>query len=105
MKTHPVQQEVLLMTGTTFSASQWFKKEDAANLTEKDQLEEACWNGLVQEMLPELSVHAGNDKQLYIWQVRMSSSFIELDLGEYPAVKDSYFSINPYIFSEFQLLS
>jgi hypothetical protein len=105
MRTHPAQQEILLMTGTSFSANQWFKKDDSANLSEKDQLEEACWNGLLLEMLPELSGHTGSDQQLYLWQVRMSSSFIELELGEYPAEKDHYFSINPYIFTSVQLLS
>jgi hypothetical protein len=90
------------MTGTSFSANQWFNKDGSENLSENDQLEEACWNGLVMEMLPELSDHTGTDQQLYLWQVTMSSSFIELDLGEYPAEKDKYLSINPYIFTSVQ---
>ena len=47
MKTKTVNQEILLMTTTTFSQREWSVKDTRSNkpLTPNDQLEEACWNG------------------------------------------------------------
>jgi len=101
------QQEILLMTGTTFSARQWCEKDGGKqnNLTEKEQLKEACWNGLLQEMLPGIWEQTEENKKLFLWQIREGKSFIELELGELPEEKDSYFSIDPYSFMHQQLLS
>ena len=57
MKTKSTQQEVLLITGTRFSSRQCQDKKDAGNpnrLTDNEMLEDACWNGLIQSMLPEV---------------------------------------------------
>jgi hypothetical protein len=108
MKTNSTQQEILLMTGTNFSARQCCEKNDSSNpnnLTGKEQLEEACWNGLLKEMLPELCEHAAGDKKLYLWQIKEGSSFIELELGDVPAEKEKYFSIDPYSFMPVQVFS
>ena len=101
METNSIQQEILLMTGTTFSQMPWSKKDDADNtshLTDKEQLEEACWNGLLHDMLPEICEYAVDGKKLYLWQVREAASFLEIEMGEIPAEKESYFSIDPYSF-------
>lgn len=107
MKTNYIQQEILLMTGTTFSTRQWCEKDPGKqnNLTEKEHLEEACWNGLIQEMIPEIYEQAEGNKKLFLWQIKEGNSFIELELGEVPEVKDKYFSIDPYSFMPLQLLS
>lgn len=107
MNTNCTQQEILLMTGTSFSSRQCCEKLDPCDqnhLTEKEQLEEACWNGLVQEMLPEIHEHSG-DIKLYLWQIIKAVSFIELELGELPAEKDKHTSISPYSFLQVQMLS
>ena len=57
MKTKSTQQEVLLITGTRFSSRQCQDKKDAGNpnrLTDNEMLEDACWNGLIQSLLPEV---------------------------------------------------
>jgi|SRR5215471_14952868 len=96
------QQEILLLTGTRFSSRQWCEKDNTDNnerLTPKERLEEACWNGLLNEMLPEifnLAPHNG----LYLWKVKEASSFLEIELGEFPVVTDKYYSIDPYSFLE-----
>jgi hypothetical protein len=108
MKTNSTQQEVLLITGTTFSARQWCEKngnENEKNFTEKEKLEDACWNGLLQEMLPEICTQPGIDKKLFLWQIRQASSFIELEFGEVPEDKENYFSIDPYLSLPLRLLS
>jgi hypothetical protein len=96
METKSTQQEILLITGTSFSAGQWAGNADPLN--EKENLEIACWNGLLAIMLPELYPQPGSAKKLYLWKIVEGSSFLELDLGEYPLKKDSYFSLDPYLF-------
>jgi hypothetical protein len=97
-------QEILLLTGTNFSSRHSFEKNDNANnLTEREQLEEACWNGLLKEMLPEIC--ESNINKLYMWQVWKTNSFIEIELAEVPEEKDNYYSIDPYSFLPEYILS
>jgi hypothetical protein len=107
MKTNSTQQEILLMTGTSFSSRQWCEKNDSAQnqFTDKEQLQNACWNGLLQEMLPEICKPTAEDKNLYLWQITEAKSFIDLELGEVPGEIEKNHSINPYSFLPLQLLS
>lgn len=98
MKPIATQQEILLVTGTHFLSGQSFErggKQD--HLTEKEKLEEACWNGLLQEMLPELCEVPSNYK-LFLWQIKEAISFIGIELCEYPEEKEKCLSIDPYAF-------
>ena len=100
-----VQVEVLLITGTTFLAGNWIKKEENAAdylLSEMEQLKEACWNGLLETMLPEVWVKPPNDGFLYLWDVKEAQSFLELELSEVPAQIDRRISITPHSFLAFQ---
>jgi hypothetical protein len=106
MKTNSTQQEILLMTGTTFSTREWCERENGKkNLSEKEQLEQACWNGLLPEILPEVYVNSEDQKKLFLWQIKQGNSFIELDMGETPEETDKQFSIDPYAFMHLQLMS
>ena len=107
MSTNSTQLEILLMTGTTFSSRQCYEKDDAnqKNLTEREQLEEACWNGLLPQMLPEIYELLGSDTKLYMWQIKEAGSFIEIELGDLPEEKEKFFSIDPYSFLPIKLLS
>mgnify|MGYP003580262992 CR=1 FL=1 len=101
MESNYTQQEILLITGTSFATRQWCEKdesEDKKRLTEKEQLENACWSGLVKEMLPELFGKIDNEKKLFLWQINEGKSFLELDLAETPFKKDSFYSLDPYAF-------
>ena len=101
MKTVSTQQEVLLITGTSFSSRQWEEKDGSSNakqLSEREKLEEACWNGLLKEMLPEIFDQIEHDKIMYMWQIREAASFLKIDLGELPETKEKYYSIDPYCF-------
>ena len=102
MEKNSTQQEILLVTGTSFSSRQWCEKDNTDNNerpTPKERLEEACWNGLLNEMLPEIFDQATHNG-LYLWKVKEASSFLEIELGEFPGVTDKYFSIDPYTFLE-----
>jgi hypothetical protein len=108
MKTNSTQMEVLLLTGTSFSASQLSDKSEQApkpSFSEKEKLAEACWNGLLPEMLPELCEQIPAGKKIYLWEINEADAFIDLEFAERPEEKDQYFSINPYVFTQAQPLS
>jgi hypothetical protein len=100
METNSTQQEILLLTNTSFSRRQWSEKDASDNnsSTDKEQLENACWNGMLKEILPEVFIQAAEGEELFLWQVIEASSFLELELGEHPEVIDKEYSINPYAF-------
>jgi hypothetical protein len=101
MEPNYTQVEILLMTGTSFALGNLCKKEDSRrddNITEKDQLQEACWNGLIQAMLPEICLRSENGDRLYLWNVKEAESFLELELGEIFADMDPHSSITPHLF-------
>lgn len=101
MKANSTQLEILILTGTTFSANQLSDKNEGSNKpgrTEKEMLTEACWNGMLTSMLPEICEQIPEGKKIYLWEIKEADAFIELELGELQEEKDKYFSINPYTF-------
>ena len=103
MAKNSTQQEILLITGTYFSSRQCYEKEgDTGRLSQKQQLEEACWNGMLGEMLPEICIKPTAAQKMVVWKIREAHSFLELDLGEFPANKDQQLSIDPYCFLAMQ---
>ncbi|MBS1948377.1 MAG: hypothetical protein JST47_11470 [Bacteroidetes bacterium] len=101
MATISTKQEILLMTGTAFSTRCLSEKDSNSNnksLTAREKLEEACWNGLLPDLLPEICKPAGHTNKLYLWQIKEAIAFIGLELSEFPLATNKYFSIDPYNF-------
>jgi hypothetical protein len=101
MNTNYTQLEVLLITGTSLTSQNLSKKEESRkneNLSENEKLEEACWNGALQTMLPEIYVQPLNGRAMYLWDIQERESFLELKLGEVPLPIEKQFSITPYSF-------
>lgn len=96
MKT-AIQQEVLLMTGTSFSSRQCLQKKEGNQqcLSEAEQLCDACYNGLLPQMLPEVY---SNDPSIFLWKINENKSCIEIELGELPEIMEKHLSIDPYSF-------
>lgn len=95
------QQEILLMTNTSFSHQQWCQKGQVQKQLPyaiADKLEEACWSGALREMLPGILDDQANDNKLFLWQIKLNESCLEIELGEYPAEIEFYYSINPQCF-------
>jgi hypothetical protein len=96
MNTDILHQEILLLTGTTFSQRQLFEndsKNDSKYLSESEKLKEAYWTGLLNELLPEIITN----KKLYIWQIENTEFSLQIELSEYPSGENRS-SINPYYF-------
>ena len=100
MNKYSTHQEVLIMTNTSFCSRQWLKVNDnekSRELSKKEQLMEACWNGLAPEMLPEFFENI-YDKIIRLWGITDANAFIDLEFGEFTQPKELAYSINPYAF-------
>jgi hypothetical protein len=96
MNTDILQQEILLSTGTTFSQRQLSdrnSKNDKKDLSESEKLEQALWDGLLDELLPEVITN----KKLRLWQIWDTEYSLQIELSEYPS-KERLSSINPHYF-------
>jgi len=96
MNTDILQQEILLLTGTTFSQRELSGRDDANDsneLSQSEKLEKALWDGLLDDVLPELVTN----NNLHIWQIGDTESSLLIELSEYPS-KQKQFSVNPYYF-------
>ncbi|MDO9376863.1 MAG: hypothetical protein V4725_16085 [Bacteroidota bacterium] len=101
METLNTQQEIILVTGTRFSTTQYNDKDlidNSKSLSERERLQEACWNGMVQERLPEIFYPILDPQRIYLWQLKEGVHFFTLEMGEFPKEVDSYYSIDPYTF-------
>lgn len=94
------QQEILLITGNRFTQREWAEKinDDKNKLTPTEQLEEACWNGLLPDLLPELFEDRSPDKKQFLLRIKHCRSFLEIDLGENFESVETETSIDPYLF-------
>ncbi len=101
MKTKFTQQEILLITGTKFSSRELAEKivEEKNKLSAIEQLEDACWNGLLDVMLPEIVEKSADGKKLFLWHIRQCRSFLEIELSESSPIIERENSIDPYLFA------
>ena len=98
-----IQQEILLVTSTTFCQGQFCEIDGSQhnrNLSDSEKLEEACWNGLLDDLLPEIMERTAFGKRLYLWQIRKGEFFLQIELAESPMIPEKQFSINPDLFLE-----
>src|SRR5215467_2070347 len=97
MDTSILKQEIFLVTGTTFSQRQLISRDgvnEGKDLPESEKLERACWDGLLDELLPEVITN----KKLHIWQIWDTEYSLQIELSEYPS-REKPTSINPHYFS------
>ena len=103
MERNSTQQEILLMTGSGFFQQQCFERNEQdsnKNLSQEEKMEEACWNGMLQDLLPGVINKDAAGKALMLWQVVTHNSFLEIELCETPSENDLYYSIDPYAFMQ-----
>jgi hypothetical protein len=100
------QQEVILVNGTGFANRQYCENNPPNNgknyLSQHEKLKEACWNGMLKEIMPELFFMFTPDVKLYLWQMRECENLLTLEMSEQPTEVDFYTSIDPYSFMEIQ---
>ena len=107
MKKEIIQQEILLPATTSFSNREWCNKrsEKFNDLSPMEQLEEACWNGLLDESLPEIIEKSMEGKKLCLWHIRHGSSFLQIELCEFPQTIEKKHSIDAGLFLQIALFN
>jgi len=101
MKTNSTYQEILLMMDSSFASRDRVPKDEAKskNLTPREKLQDACWNGLIPEFLPEIA-EKKYDPTLSLLEINEGNHFLDVRYGADFEETDSYCSINPYLFFE-----
>lgn len=95
------QQEIILSFKSDYLSMKYAEKfsTDSPGLSmDVEKIEEACWNGLLKEILPEICDMTFSGRQMFIWGIRDYNSIMEIDIGECPSAKDDYLCIDPYKF-------
>jgi acyl-CoA synthetase (AMP-forming)/AMP-acid ligase II len=100
MKDIFTSQEILLLTSTKFAAREYLdRNENKTSPNKLNKLAEACWNGMIPAMLPEL-FDDPNDKLRIIWQLEEYNCCLYARLGEDMLMPDPGFSLDPYLLIE-----
>jgi hypothetical protein len=102
MEPQVINQEILLFTGSSFCSRKFCKRNDDGECNTDhspiEELEKACWNGMLNDMLPELvgnSMQRGNS---YIWNTASGVNFLCINLGRGSTTVGKQTSIDPYFF-------
>ena len=106
MKSFATQKEILLIAGTTFAQREWSAadmNEATDHLAKQQLLEQACKNGMLAEILPELPSELNDDEKLYLWLVRQGQAYIQIELCKEPLIIEREFSLDPYLFLSAQI--
>ena len=102
MKHETTNHEILLFTGTSFShrgfCSRDNEKDNGRKLSSIEELEKACWDGLLNEMFSQVlnsfSVKCGS----FIWHIVSGMHFLRINVGHLPNEVMSEGAIDPYSF-------
>jgi len=97
MKKQHIHQEVLVSIRTTLAKRILIETKDSnRNETPAERFEEACWNGLLNEMFSELRPYKLSEpEEIFIWGIYSGKSYLLVDLAEAPDTIESPFSIDP----------
>ena len=97
MKPQHVHQEVLIFTNTTLSQKALCRKNSSTS-SAIEELEEAFWDGLLNELVPEIMPSTRHSKMV-IWGVHAGKFYLLIDLADSPGITESILSIDPHLFS------
>jgi hypothetical protein len=102
MKSQHLYQEVLIFTTTTLSQSTLYRKNNSSEgSSAMEELEEAFWDGLLNELVPEI-VPSIRQPKMVIWGIHAGNYCLFIDLTDNPGIKKSnneaVLSIDPDLF-------
>ncbi|MBK7559353.1 MAG: hypothetical protein IPI54_14360 [Chitinophagaceae bacterium] len=104
MKKITTNREILLLSGSSFFQRDWCEmnsKSDSKKLSQKEQLIQLCWNGMLHEMIPEILETQPGKKPLTLWEINESGNLLDLRYGEFDEEMNDEWSINPYVYLAF----
>ncbi len=95
-------QEILLLTSPGIIKRQWSEKEGSQEKLQPfsgaEQLEKACWNGMLHEILPGIVEEPSIHRAIFLWEIVSAESFLIIQTGTCPSPIDNRASIDPYRF-------
>lgn len=97
MKNSIIQHEIILVTNASYYQRELMKKnEDPGNsrLTQAEQLEKACWNGLIDHLLSGIMEEDLFPENLTVRHTRSARAILKIELATYPIVLEKYTSID-----------
>jgi hypothetical protein len=101
MNTSSIHHEILLFTGTSLAKNQLAgneKNRHDKKLSPIEELEKACWNGIVHEMFPEILGSLYPKCKSFLWHVLSGKNFLYINVGPNPVTAPYDTSIDPYFF-------
>ena len=96
--------EILLQTNSSYFKRDWVELKGKTNdkqLSQKEQLIQLCWNGMLKEMIPEILQTELGKKPLTLWEINESDNMLDLRYGDFNEEMNDEWSINPYVFLTF----
>lgn len=106
MKNKSTNQEILLMSNTSFFKREWSELNSNKNdklLSQKEKLIHLCWNGMLKEIIPEIIEHGNDKKALTLWEINQSGNMLDLRYGDIDEEMNDEWSVNPYVFLTFSI--
>jgi len=93
--------EVLLLTNTKFSKKEYVERSEhpLKPNPQHNKLADACWNGLVPVILPELFKDT-SDKNVMMWQLEEGGQFLYMQIGQQPLIPEPHFGLHPWLLLE-----
>ena len=89
------RQEVLIFTTTSLSQRTLYRKNSSNNDSSAiEELEEAFWDGFLNELVPEIMPSTQKIK-MSIWGVYAGEFYIHIDLADSPGIAAPIHSIDP----------
>lgn len=102
MKPKTTNHEILLFTGTGFASRQFCSRNQENDKGKKqspmEELENACWDGMLYEMFPEILGSFSAKCESFIWHIMSGKNFLRISLGPAPTVMENETAIDPYFF-------
>ena len=101
MEPQVINQEILLFTGSSFCSRKFCRGNNDQSNTDHspiEELEKACWDGMLCEMLPELVGNSLQHRNSYIWNTASGVNFLCINLGIGLTTIEKQTSIDPYFF-------
>ncbi len=104
MKNIATNVEILLMSNSRFFQREWSELKSNKNdkqLSQKEKLIHLCWNGMLNEMIPEILQTPAGKKPLTLWEINESGNMLDLRYGHIDRERNDEWSINPYVYLTF----
>lgn len=106
MNYNSTNQEILLLSNSSYFKRDWVEltgNKSYKQLSQKEQLIQLCWNGMLNEMIPEIMKKGKERKPLTLWEINESGNMLDMRYGDFDQQINDEWSINPYVYLTFAI--